>query len=161
VGRSICIEERALQAVKNFESGYNCSQSLFLAYADLFDLPPSLANQLSVSFGGGVGRMREICGAVSAMSMLIGLHHPESVADDMKTRIQIYTAVQEASSRFKEKYNSIICKKLLSKTEAAKREPIPSLRTTEYYAKRPCSKYIAEAACIIGKILSEEIKPVI
>ena len=73
------IEARAEQAVRNFESGYNCAQSVFLAYADLFGLERELAQKMSVSFGGGMGRMREVCGTVSAMAMLAGFRYP--VAD--------------------------------------------------------------------------------
>ena len=70
------IEERVKIAVQNFESGYNCAQSVFLAYSDVFELNLEMAKKMSVSFGGGVGRMREVCGTVSAMAMLAGFKYP-------------------------------------------------------------------------------------
>ncbi|MCC8134826.1 MAG: C-GCAxxG-C-C family protein [Tannerellaceae bacterium] len=128
----------------------------FLTYADLFGLESSLANKLSVSFGGGVSRIREICGAVSGMAMIVGLYYPESVAEDLEIRTKVYRTVQKMAEAFKEKHQSIVCGQLLTKTEADKKDPIPSVRTTEYYAQRPCSKYVAEAAFIIGNFLKEE-----
>lgn len=74
--KSFDIEERVNQAVHNFESGYNCAQSVFLAYSDVFELDLELAKKMSVSFGGGVGRMREVCGTVNAMAMLAGFKYP-------------------------------------------------------------------------------------
>ena len=101
--KSFDIEERVNLAVENFESGYNCAQSVFLAYADVFELDIELAKQMSVSFGGGVGRMREICGTVSAMAMLAGFKYPVIDPHDQEARARNYGMVQKMADLFKEK----------------------------------------------------------
>lgn len=151
------IEQRVQAAVQNFESGYNCAQSVFLAYSDVFELDLNMAKQMSVSFGGGVGRMREICGTVSAMAMLAGFKYPVLDQNDQKARTKNYAMVQKMSEMFKEKHGTIICRSLLPAAEASQTAPAPSERTSEYYAKRPCSKYVEEAARIAGRMLKNEL----
>lgn len=150
------IEERVNLAKELFSEGYNCAQSVFLAYADLFGIEENLSERLSISFGGGVGRMREVCGTVNAMAMLAGLKHPAK-PNDMEARTHNYAIVQQMANVFKAKHNSLICRNLLPKSEAAKQEPAPSERTPQYYISRPCSNYIADAARIAGKMLKEEV----
>lgn len=87
------IEERVRLAVQNFESGYNCAQSVFLAYSDVFELNLDMAKKMSVSFGGGVGRMREVCGTVSAMAMLAGFKYPVLDQSDQEARTKNYGMV--------------------------------------------------------------------
>lgn len=154
------IEERVQAAVENFESGYNCAQSVFLAYADLLDLERDTAQMMSVSFGGGMGRMREVCGTVSAMAMLAGFKYPVKEKTDQEARTRNYAMVQKAAGMFKDVYGSIICRDLLPPADAAATTPAPSLRTKEYYGKRPCSKYVAQAARIAGQMLKGELDPV-
>lgn len=154
------IEERVQAAVENFESGYNCAQSVFLAYADLLDLERDMAQMMSVSFGGGMGRMREVCGTVSAMAMLAGFKYPVKEKTDQEARTRNYAMVQKAAGMFKDVYGSIICRDLLPPADAAATTPAPSLRTKEYYGKRPCSKYVAQAARIAGQMLKGELDPV-
>ena len=89
------IEERVKIAVQNFESGYNCAQSVFLAYSDVFELNLEMAKKMSVSFGGGVGRMREVCGTVSAMAMLAGFKYPVLDQQDQEARAKNYAMVQK------------------------------------------------------------------
>lgn len=151
------IEERVKIAVQNFESGYNCAQSVFLAYSDVFELNLDMAKKMSVSFGGGVGRMREICGTVSAMAMLAGFKYPVLDQQDQKARAKNYAKVQKMSDLFKEKHDTIICRSLLPAAEASQTAPEPSARTAEYYAKRPCSKYVEDAARIAGRMLKNEL----
>ena len=151
------IEERVKIAVQNFESGYNCAQSVFLAYSDVFELNLDMAKKMSVSFGGGVGRMREICGTVSAMAMLAGLKYPVLDQQDQKARAKNSAMVQKMSDLFKEKHDTIICRSLLPAAEASQTAPEPSARTAEYYAKRPCSKYVEDAARIAGRMLKNEL----
>lgn len=93
--KSFDIEERVNQAVHNFESGYNCAQSVFLAYSDVFELDLELAKKMSVSFGGGVGRMREVCGTVNAMAMLAGFKYPVFDPQDQEARARNYGMVQK------------------------------------------------------------------
>ena len=151
------IEERVKIAVQNFESGYNCAQSVFLAYSDVFELNLEMAKKMSVSFGGGVGRMREVCGTVSAMAMLAGFKYPVLDQQDQEARTKNYAMVQKMSDLFKEKHGTIICRSLLPAAEASQTAPQPSARTAEYYAKRPCSKYVVDAARIAGRRLKNEL----
>ena len=151
------IEERVKIAVGNFESGYNCAQSVFLAFADIIGLDFELAKKMSVSFGGGMGRMRETCGTVSAMVMLAGFYCPVEDPADQEARTRNYAMVQRVGGAFREQYGSLVCRELLPAAEAAKTDPSPSLRTAAYYAKRPCSRYVATAACIAGKMLKGEL----
>ena len=106
------IEERVKKAVENFESGYNCAQSVFLAYADVFELDLEMAKSMSVSFGGGMGRMREVCGTVSAMSMLAGFRYPVVDTLDQEARTRNYAIVQKMGSLFKEEFGTSLQQKL-------------------------------------------------
>lgn len=151
------IEERVQTAVQNFESGFNCAQSVFLAYSDIFELDLNMAKKMSVSFGGGVGRLREVCGTISAMAMLAGFKYPVTDQNDQEARTKNYAVVQKMADLFKEKHGTIICRNLLPAAEAQKTAPAPSERTKEYYAKRPCSKFVEEAARIAGRMLKNEL----
>lgn len=151
----LIIEDRVKKAIDHFNEGYNCAQSVFLAYSDLYNIDPKLAKSLSVSFGGGLGRMREVCGAISGMSMLIGLAYPVTDTMDMDARTENYAQVQKASAIFKEKHQSIICKELL-KTLKPSNNPTPSERTATYYSNRPCGRFVEDAARIFGNILKEK-----
>lgn len=150
------VEERAKRAVQNFKSGYNCAQSVFLAYSDVFELDMETAKKMSVSFGGGVGRMREVCGTVCAMAMLAGFKYPVSDITDQEARSKNYEMVQKMAGLFKEKHETIICRKLLGSI-ISDNTPTPEIRTKEYYAKRPCCKFVEDAACIAGKMLKGEL----
>ena len=98
--KSFDIEECVNQAVHNFESGYNCAQSVFLAYSDVFELDLELAKKMSVSFGGGVGRMREVCGTVNAMAMLAGFNYPVFDPLDQEARARNYGMVRSFAVAF-------------------------------------------------------------
>lgn len=151
------IEERVNQAVENFETGFNCAQSVFLAYSDVFELDLDMAKKMSVSFGGGMGRMREVCGTVSAMAMLAGFKYPVIDPSDQEARTRNYAMVQKMGDLFKENHETIICRQLLPAAEAASTTPAPSVRTQQFYAKRPCSRYVADAARIAGRMLKGEL----
>ena len=114
------IEERVKLAVQNFESGFNCAQSVFLAYSDVFELSLDMAKQMSVSFGGGVGRMREVCGTVSAMAMLAGFKYPVLDQNDQEARTKNYGMVQRMAELFKEQHDTIICRSLYLPQKPAK-----------------------------------------
>lgn len=151
-------KERVEQAVRNFESGFNCAQSVFLAYSDIFELDLETAKKMSVSFGGGIGRMREVCGTVSAMAMLAGFKYPVVDPTDQEARTRNYGMVQKMANLFKDKHQTIICRELLPPEDAATTTPAPSVRTSQYYQKRPCSQYVAEAARIAGQMLKGELE---
>lgn len=148
------IEERTKQAVGYFESGYNCAQSVLLAYADLYGLNKEMAATMATSFGGGMGRLREVCGAVSGMFMVLGLAYPFVNTKNKASKNENYKKVQETAAEFKDAMGSIICADLLKlKREAQHYESAD--RTKEYYATRPCAKCVAIAAEIIGKNISK------
>lgn len=158
--KSFDIEERVEKAKRLFkEGGYNCCQSVVLAYNDLFDLDDTLAASLSSGFGGGMGRMREVCGSVSGMVMLAGLIAPAADPSAKEWRTKNYALVQEVAGEFKAINGSIVCKELLglvpvgSSQVAPKESPEPSDRTPEYYKKRPCEELVGISARIIGEKL--------
>ena len=151
------IEERVRLAVQNFESGYNCAQSVFLAYSDVFELNLDMAKKMSVSFGGGVGRMREVCGTVSAMAMLAGFKYPVLDQSDQEARTKNYGMVQKMSELFKAEHETIICRSLLPAAEASQTTPAPSAMTGGYDAGRSGSKYGETAARIAGRMLKNEL----
>ncbi|HIX26091.1 MAG TPA: C-GCAxxG-C-C family protein [Candidatus Barnesiella excrementigallinarum] len=152
----IDIEQRAEKARALFHEGYNCAQSVVLAYSDLFDLDPSLAASISAPLGGGMGRLREVCGAVSGMFMVAGLYYKNDVPSDMGKRKLVYATVQELAQKSTALNGSIICRELLGldhKSDA----PTPEARTEAYYKRRPCADYVASAARLIGEKLNEEL----
>ncbi|MDH6533473.1 C_GCAxxG_C_C family protein [Parabacteroides sp. 52] len=149
-------EARIKQAVENFESGYNCAQAIFLAYCDLFDIDQKTGSMMSVSFGGGLGRMREVCGTVSAMAMLAGFKYPVPDTTDLNARTRNYAMVQKMADLFKEKHETIICKNIL-KRKPEVNKATPEARTPAYYSSRPCTRLVADAADITNKMLSGEL----
>ena len=145
------IEARAQRAVELFKQGYNCSQSVFAACADLYGVTDeSLALRLSASFGGGIGRMRMVCGAASGMFLLAGLHNGSATPHDNDGKMANYAFVQNLAGQFKGKYGSLICAELLGLAPKPE-EPRPAERTPQYYEKRPCSEMVAEAVRIFLK----------
>lgn len=156
------IEERVSKAKRLFkEEGYNCCQAVVLAYNDLFGLSDELAASISSGFGGGMGRMREVCGSVSGMVLLAGLISPATDPSIKTSRTRNYALVQDMAASFRELNGSIVCKELLglvpigSGAPAAKESPEPSDRTSDYYQKRPCEELVGISARIVGeKLLS-------
>lgn len=156
------IEERVEKARRLFkEGGYNCCQAVVLAYNDVFGIDDTMAAALSSGFGGGMGRMREVCGSVSGMVLLAGLLKPAGDPSDKAARTGNYALVQEVAGEFKAMNGSIICKELLGLTGGPVAEskgihgipesPTPSDRTPEYYKKRPCEELVGISARIIGE----------
>ncbi len=140
------------KAVELFMSGCNCSQAVFVAFATDLGLSEEMALSISIGLGGGVGRMREVCGAVSGSAMVVGLKYPEY------NKMQVYELVRAIADEFKKTNPSIVCKELLELQEAEKSAK-PEERTPEYYKKRPCVKIVEDAAKAVEKILfAEEIK---
>ena len=149
------IEERAQRAMQLFHDGFNCSQSVFAACADVYGLTDeALALRLSSSFGGGIGRMRMVCGAASGMFMLAGLKNGSATPHDSDGKMANYKLVQRLAGEFKAKYGSLICAELLGlapKGQCAPQldlDPKPAERTPEYYEKRPCAEMVGEAVRI-------------
>ena len=151
-------EERVEKAVALFKEGYNCSQSVVGAYADLYGFTPEQAFRMSAGFGGGIGRMRETCGAACGMFLLAGLEKGATEGKDRASKNATYAVVQELAARFKEEFGTIKCGELLG---LSKKEPIVSTseeRTKEYYAKRPCAHMVGKAAEFFGDYLEKEGK---
>lgn len=135
-----------------FQSGYNCAQSTFCAFCKDLNMDFETALKLTSSFGGGMGRLREVCGAVSAMFMIAGLKHGYISNCDDEAKAKHYALIQELAHEFKQKHGTIICRELLGLPEGED-NPVPSKRTQTYYKTRPCEDFIADAARIIEKRL--------
>ncbi len=149
---NIDIEQRAAKAKELFLSGYNCCQSVVLAFEDITALEPELAATISAPFGGGMGRLREVCGAVSGMTMVAGFISPCPTNSDAVAKKENYALVQRFAEAFREQNGAIVCRTLLG-LDRAKDNPTPSPRTAEYYRKRPCADLVADAARIVAKYL--------
>ena len=142
-------------AKQNFMNGYNCSQAVLLAFCEDFGLEKETALKISEPFGGGMGRMREVCGTVTGMFMVIGLAMGNDNSKDNTTKKNVYKSVQELAEKFKQDNGSIICRELLGLQKANKESYVPSERTTEYYKKRPCPELCKYAADILEDYLKE------
>ena len=139
----------AEKARNYFLQGYNCSQAVFLAFADLTGIDEKTALLLSSSFGGGMGRMREVCGAVSGMFMAAGLLYGYTDPKAKDEKAEHYKRIQELAAAFKERNGSIICRDLLGGLTEENKTHIPDERTAEYYKKRPCARMVEDAAEIL------------
>jgi len=145
---------RAEQARAYFKQGYNCAQAVVLAYRDKMGLDEQTAARLSSSFGGGLGRLREVCGAVSGACMVLGAVSGYTEATDQEGKKAHYARIQEFARRFKEENGSIICRELLGEKKEDN-TGVPEERTEAYYKKRPCDELVACAAQILEDMLQE------
>lgn len=146
-------QERAKKARELFLSGYNCAQSVFIAYRDIAQMSEEAAATVSAPFGGGMGRLREVCGAVSGMTMVAGFISPNSQPNDNEPKKKLYTLVQSLAEEFRLENGAIVCRELLGLVQQ-KDNPTPSPRTGEYYKRRPCADYVEIAARIVGEKLN-------
>ena len=140
-------------AKQYFLDGYNCAQAVVLAFAQDFGLDKKTAVMLSSSFGGGMGRLREVCGAVSGMFMVLGLKYGYASPEDNQAKKELYKKVQEVAGLFKEDNGSIICRELLGLNQTGKSDPTPELRTESYYKKRPCKDLVQFAADLVDEYI--------
>ena len=145
---------RSEKAKELFKSGYNCSQSVLGVFAQELGMDFETAMKISSSFGGGMGRMREVCGTVSGMFMACGLMFGPSDNSDPKAKGELYKKIQELANRFKTQNGSIICRELLEGVESST-SPTPSVRTEDYYKKRPCIELVGDAVEIFEQYLKE------
>ena len=155
-------------AINYFKEGYNCSQAVLLAFQDVVGLTKEQCAKLASSFGGGMGKLREVCGAVSGMFMVAGLLDGYSDPKDADAKAKHYQNIQHLASLFTEQNGSIICRELLSgnfckhsdvKQSGVSAEEIssstpPAKRTDEYYKKRPCADLVGDAAEILAAYLN-------
>lgn len=148
---------RALKAKELFEKGYNCAQATLLAFDDLTELPEDLAARLASPFGGGMARMREVCGAISGAFMAYGAIYGKNDPKDATSKAQQYKELQTIANEFREINGSIVCRDLLGLTEKVS-EPAPEKRTSEYYQKRPCGMLVAIATQILENFIENKKK---
>ena len=148
-------EEYREEAENHFLEGFNCAQAVFLTFAEEFGCDRESALKISSSFGGGMGRLREVCGAVSGMFMVLGMRYGYTSPEADAEKAELYRKVQELAGKFKEENGSIICRELLSLKINGADSHIPLTRTTEYYKKRPCAKLVGDAAYLTAKFIEE------
>lgn len=149
------LEERIQQSVELFMQGYGCSQSVVAAFADLYGLDEHTAKRVAAGFGGGVGRMRMMCGAVSGLVMLAGLDCGQTEGSDKEGKAACYKVVQDLLAKFKERNGSVVCAELLAMNgcKVVTDTNIPDERNAEYYKKRPCAKKVESAARVFAEYL--------
>ena len=147
------------RAKELFLEGYNCSQSVFGAFCEDMDMDLKTAVKFASSFGGGMGRMREVCGSVSGMLMVAAVLFGYDDPKDKGAKTEHYKRVQELAGKFKEKNGSIVCRVLLG-IEGKDDSYVPSDRTSEYYRKRPCVELVQIAAGIMEDYIKEHINEI-
>lgn len=145
--------DHAALARELFLEGYNCSQAVFCAFCDLTGLPLDAAARMASSFGGGLGRLREVCGTVSGAALVLGMLKGYADPKDYQAKKNHYHLIQEFARRFREQNGAIVCRELLSGV-AATSGGDPEARTPEYYKKRPCPELAYRAARILDEMLA-------
>ena len=140
-------------AKKNFESGCNCAQAVLLAFSDLTGLDEGTAMKLSASFGGGMGKLREVCGAVSGAFMAAGMIYADDHIPTQEAKAAHYEKIRNLATRFKEENGSYLCRELLEGVPVSK-DAAPEERTEQYYKKRPCGELCAIAAQLLDDLLA-------
>jgi len=144
--------DHSMKAAELFLGGYNCAQAVSVAFCDVTGMDEKLAAKWASSFGGGMGRLREVCGAVSGMFMVLGyLYGYDTPGDDEKKK-ELYSRVQMLAKKFEQENGSIICRELLKNPPT---DPNPSPRTAEYYAKRPCARMVMVAARLVDEFVAD------
>ncbi|MDR2911370.1 MAG: C-GCAxxG-C-C family protein [Bacteroidales bacterium] len=148
------IGQRTELALSYFEEGYNCAQSVVLAYCDIIGLDKETAAKMSLSFGGGIGRMREVCGTITAMAMMAGFRYPAANPTDKGLYTLNYSVVRKMTELFRQSNGTIKCSELVRQVKADTRPVPPAMAAC--IAKRPCARLVAEAADIAGRMLKGE-----
>ena len=144
--------DHGLKAAELFLSGYNCAQAVAVAFCDVTGLEEKQAARMASAFGGGMGRMREVCGAVSGMLMVLScLYGYDTPGDDISKK-RLYGEVQALAGAFREENGSIVCREILKNPPS---DPNPTPRTAEFYAKRPCAKMVMTAGRLMDRFLEE------
>ena len=143
---------RGEHAAELFLKGYNCAQAVSIAFCDLTGLDEKTAARTVSAFGGGMGRMREVCGAVSGMFAVVSILYGYDDAKNGTAKKELYRLVQDLAGQFRQRCGSIICRELLDNPPS---DPVPSPRTEEYYATRPCVRMVYTAAEILDSYIAE------
>ena len=144
--------DHSILAAELFLQGYNCAQAVAVAFTDVTGMDKKEAAKLAAPFGGGMGRMREVCGAVSGMFMVLGALYGYDNSDAESTKKELYKQVQALAEKFREENGSIICRDILKNPPS---DPNPSPRTAEYYAKRPCARMVMTAARLMDEFIAQ------
>lgn len=146
--------EKSEKAKELFKKGYNCSQAVLGAWCEELGIDFDTAMKISQTFGGGMGRLREVCGTCSGAFMVLGLKYGTANNSDFNTKKEVYEIVQKFAKRFKEEngFDSIICRELLGLQSGAS-VPTPAKRTNEYYKKRPCVELVGLSAGLLGEFI--------
>lgn len=152
------MEDKSKRAKELFLEGYGCAQAVLLAFREKLNIDKETAVLIASSFGGGMGRLREVCGSVSGMFMVAGLKNGSLNPKDFKAKEEHYRLIQSLAEDFKKETGSIICRELLGLPANSKSAPVPQPRTAEYYKKRPCPDMVALAAGILQKRLFSKDK---
>ena len=143
---------RREKALEIFKAEHNCSQTIVLTFSDMIDMDAVLLARMAQPLGGGVGRLRNICGAVSGMAMVLGALYGREPDPDQEGKKLVYSYVQECAAEFEKIYGTVICKDLLEIVEV-KKDPVPQKRDEEYYATRPCARIVEDAAEILERFI--------
>ncbi len=143
------------KAKELFLEGYNCAQAVFVAFCHRFNMDEETAKKVSAGLGGGVGRMREVCGAVSGAAMALGSVVAATDGSDAESKQKNYELIREFADRFKKRNTTIICRELLELKINMESTAKPEDRTHEYYKKRPCLKMVEDAAEIVAELIRE------
>lgn len=153
------LNERVERAVSLFMQGYGCCQSVVAAFSDLYGMDQTMALKVAAGFGGGVGRLRMMCGAVSGIVMLVGLDCGQTEGGDREGKSACYRVVQQLLEQSREQNGSLICAEILGLKGAEKAHSTyeASPRTTEYYKTRPCAAKVESAARIFADYLRQKI----
>jgi C_GCAxxG_C_C family probable redox protein len=144
--------DHGLKAAELFLSGYNCAQAVAVAFTDVTGLTEGQAAKMASAFGGGMGRMREVCGAVSGMLMVLSYVYGYDTPGDDVSKKRLYGQVQALAAAFRAENGSIICREILKNPPS---DPNPTPRTAEFYAKRPCAKMVMTAARLLEQFMEE------
>lgn len=141
------------RAVELFMQGFNCSQSVFAAFCDEFNMDEETALKVSAGLGAGVGRLRETCGTLTGAAMVVGMLYGATEGKDQESKQKTYKTVQQLAVEFKKQNPSVVCRELLQLSKDNKISYVPSERTAEYYKKRPCVRLVEQSAKAVDKIL--------
>lgn len=144
--------DHGLKAAELFLGGYNCAQSVAVAFCDVTGLDEKKTARMVSAFGGGMGRLREVCGAVSGMFFVLSCLYGYDTAGDDVSKLRLYTEVQELAGKFRESCGSIVCREILKNPPT---DPRPSPRTAEYYKTRPCARMVLVAGQLMDEFIAE------
>ena len=143
--------DHGMKAAALFVNGYNCAQSVAVAFCDVTDLEEKTTARMVSAFGGGMGRLREVCGAVSGMFFVLSYLYGYDTAGDDESKKRLYTDVQALAAAFRERCGSIVCREILNNPPT---DPTPSPRTAEYYKVRPCARMVLVAGQLMDDFIA-------